>query len=80
MSARNSNDGDHWSGIGSGGRRWCVTATCVLLSPSHIADASTDVDYRKYYEFSDPLDGYSGSDREAVENNINDNIIKTIEG
>jgi len=45
-----------------------------------VANGSIDVEDRKWRETYDPLDGYSGSDLEAAENNLNDDIIKMIEG
>ncbi|KAL8786503.1 MAG: hypothetical protein Q9213_002730 [Squamulea squamosa] len=46
-----------------------------------VANISIAADDRKYGgDFFHPLDGYSDSDYEAVENNLNDDLMKMIEG
>ncbi|KAL8769052.1 MAG: hypothetical protein Q9209_004838 [Squamulea sp. 1 TL-2023] len=53
-----------------------TTAIVGIKSPQKVKEA---VDDRKYREVYDPLDCYSGSDYEAAENNLNDDIMKMMD-
>ncbi|KAL8937602.1 MAG: hypothetical protein Q9216_004342 [Gyalolechia sp. 2 TL-2023] len=54
--------------------------TSAIVKQASAGEVEAEVDNRKYRDVYDPLDDYSGSDLEAAENNLNDDLAKMIEG
>ncbi|KAA6414270.1 MAG: hypothetical protein FRX48_02633 [Lasallia pustulata] len=54
--------------------------TSAIVNSASPCEVKEDVEDWKWQETYHPLDDYSGSDLEAAEDNLNDDIIKMIEG